>query len=73
MSNPVELSDAQMDAFEAIYNGNYRPVQPLNARVFLETGPQILPESGGLTFPIVGILFGLGGLTTAVGFYLRRR
>jgi carbonic anhydrase len=73
MSNPVELSDAQMGAFEAIYNGNYRPVQPFNARTFLETGPQALPVSGGLAFPVVGILLGLGGLTTAVGLYLRRR
>jgi hypothetical protein len=78
MSHPVELSDAQMAAFEAIYNHNYRPVQPLNARAFLEstfpeTGPQALPESGGLAFPVVGILLGLGGLSTGIGLYLRRR
>jgi carbonic anhydrase len=78
MSNPVELSDAQMAAFEVIYNRNYRPVQPLNARTFLEstfpeTGPQALPESGGFAFPVVGILLGFGGLTTVVGLYLRRR
>jgi carbonic anhydrase len=73
MSNLVELSDAQMVAFEAIYDHNYRPVQPLNARTLLETGPQTLPESGGFAFPLVGLLLGFGGLTAAAGLYLRRR
>ncbi|MFC1974844.1 carbonic anhydrase [Chloroflexota bacterium] len=73
MSNPVELSDAQMVAFEVIYDYNYRPVQPLNARTFLETSPQTLPESGGFAFPIAGVLLGLGGLMTVAGLYLRRR
>ncbi len=76
MSNPVELSDVQVTAFEQIYNGNYRPVQPLNDRPFLVTSqiePETLPESGGAVFPIAGILMGLGMLTTATGLYLRRR
>jgi len=37
MSNPVELSDAQIAEFEAIYDYNYRPVQPFNERTFLVT------------------------------------
>jgi carbonic anhydrase len=43
MSNPVELSDAQVATFEEIYSGNYRPVQPLNDRTFLITS-QMEPE-----------------------------
>ncbi len=34
MATPVELSGAQISAFEAIYSGNYRPVQPMNGRAF---------------------------------------
>lgn len=30
--NPIELSQDQIDAFKAVYNGNARPVQPLNER-----------------------------------------
>lgn len=32
MSEPVTLSAAQIDAFTAAYEGNFRPVQPLNGR-----------------------------------------
>lgn len=32
MANPVEMSDAQLSALEAIYNNNSRPIQPLNNR-----------------------------------------
>lgn len=32
LENPVELSAAQIKAFEAAYSGNARPVQPLNGR-----------------------------------------
>jgi carbonic anhydrase len=35
--NPVEMSQAQIDVFRAVYNGNHRPVQPLNARQILST------------------------------------
>ncbi|MCL7474590.1 MAG: carbonic anhydrase family protein [Methanosarcinales archaeon] len=34
MSNPVELSPEQIDAFREIYSYNYRPVQPFNDREF---------------------------------------
>ncbi|MBW6516984.1 MAG: carbonic anhydrase family protein [ANME-2 cluster archaeon] len=34
MSNPVELSPEQIDAFREIYSHNYRPVQPFNDREF---------------------------------------
>jgi len=32
MSTPVEISDAQLKDFEAAYNGNNRPIEPLNGR-----------------------------------------
>ncbi|MFQ5578860.1 MAG: carbonic anhydrase family protein [Anaerolineae bacterium] len=75
MSNPVELSDAQVSAFEQIFDHNYRPVQPFNARSFLLTSevPATLPETGGAAFPLVSVLLGSGLLTAAAGLYLRRR
>jgi carbonic anhydrase len=76
MSNPVELSDAQISAFEQIYNGNFRPTLPMNARSFLLTAdmaqPAQLPATGG-AFPLVSVLLSLGALSTAAGLYLRRR
>ncbi len=75
LSTPVELSEAQVAAFEKIYEGNYRPVQPFNDRTFLEASaaPQTLPQSGGVAFPVAGVLTVFGGLTAAAGLYLRRR
>jgi carbonic anhydrase len=76
LNNPVELSDAQISAFEAIYDHNYRPVLPLNARTFLITAeepPETMPETGGAALPIEGLLLGLGALTAAAGVYLQRR
>lgn len=36
LNTPVELSGTQISAFEEIYSGNNRPVQPLNDRTFVE-------------------------------------
>ncbi|MCP4363297.1 MAG: carbonic anhydrase family protein [Chloroflexi bacterium] len=77
MSTPVELSDAQISAFEQICNGNYRPVQPLNARTFPQAGevtPQTLPVSGGQPFPVTNVLVGVGLLVAVAGLlFLYRR
>jgi carbonic anhydrase len=35
LSNSVELSKAQIEAFQAIYSNNNRPIQPLNDRKFI--------------------------------------
>ena len=35
MTQPVTLSAAQIATFNALYDGNYRPVQPLNDRVLV--------------------------------------
>lgn len=84
LSTPVELSDAQLASFEQVYSANYRPVQPLNDRAFLETAsmtsepagdiaPATLPESGGQPFPTVAFLAAFGVALTAIGLFLRHR
>ena len=35
LTTPIEMSEAQIAAFKAIFNGNNRPVQPLNGRKLL--------------------------------------
>ncbi len=35
LREPVELSAGQIAAFKALYTGNARPVQPMNARDFI--------------------------------------
>jgi rhodanese-related sulfurtransferase len=35
--------------------------------------PTTMPETGGLPFPVEGVLVGFGALTAAAGLYLRRR
>ncbi|MGD2205805.1 MAG: rhodanese-like domain-containing protein [Anaerolineae bacterium] len=35
--------------------------------------PETMPETGGLPFPVEGVLVGFGALTAAAGLYLRRR
>jgi rhodanese-related sulfurtransferase len=37
------------------------------------TTPEALPETGGLPFPVEGVLVGFGALTAGAGLYLRRR
>ena len=37
LNTPVELSDAQVNAFQQIYHNTYRPTQPFNDRQFLVT------------------------------------
>lgn len=40
MTTPIEMSEAQIAAFKAIFDGNNRPVQPLNGRKLLvDAGP----------------------------------
>lgn len=80
MNTPVELSDAQITAFEQIYDHNCRPVLPFNARTFLlssevgATAPT-LPDTGDpLGFPVEWVLIGVGALGLGgLGYALRRR
>ena len=62
MAAPVELSTSQIAAFRSIYDNNYRPVQPLNARTFLLTSalpPAVLPGTGAAADPIPAASLGL--------------
>ncbi len=38
-----------------------------------EAAPETMPETGGLPFPVEGLLVGFGALTAGAGLYLRRR
>jgi carbonic anhydrase len=86
MNTPVQLADAQVSAFQQIIHENARPIQAINERSFLETStmgttesvattetPAALPATGGVVFPVEGLVFGLGLLTTLTGLYLLRR
>lgn len=83
-SQPVQVSDAQIAAFTAIFDNNFRPVQPFNDRQFLVSAqmemepamePATLPVSGGEPWPIADLLAGLGGvfLVSGAGLFLYRR
>ncbi len=82
MNTPVELSDAQMAAFEAIYDGNYRPVQPFNDRTFLLTSgvgaaPEELPATGADLMSLIPFGLALAGTASlsggVAGYVVRRR
>jgi carbonic anhydrase len=76
LSTPVELSADQLAAFTAIFDNNYRPVQPLNERTFLtsaQIAPESLPETGGGTFPGAALVMGVGALAVVTGVHLYRR
>lgn len=44
MNTPIELSDAQVGAFQAIFKMDARPIQPLNGRSFLMTASMTTPS-----------------------------
>jgi carbonic anhydrase len=68
MNTPVELSDAQIAAFTAIFKNDERPVQPLNARTFLVS--LTLPKTGDGVVTLDGALVGAGGLLIMGGLAL---
>jgi LPXTG-motif cell wall-anchored protein len=62
----------------ARYDPATSPDYPLEGAAAEETAaettqPAELPETGGMAFPVEGILLGFGALTAATGLYLRRR
>ena len=78
MTRPVQLSEAQIAAFKAIFPQNARPVQPFNDREFLTTAslaatPETLPSTGGIPVSTGAMTVGLGLLMTTAGLYLRSR
>jgi len=79
MTNPVELSEAQVAAFDAVMYDDYRPVQPFNARAFLlssEVAPAVMPTTGGdplATAPFGLVLAGMALLGIGLAIYAVRR
>lgn len=74
MTTPVQLSDAQMAAYEKVFPNTARPVQALLGRVFLLTSARAtLPSTGADTFSQVAVLLIIGLLTLTVGASLRHR
>jgi carbonic anhydrase len=81
MHTPVTLSSAQIAAYDALYPDDYRPLQPLNSRIFqLLAAPAGggaipgMPISGGLD--LAGALAALALLASAclgTGLALKRR
>lgn len=65
MSTPVELSQAQIDAFKAIFPENARPVQSLGDRTF--SFISTLPQTGADIFAATWLLIGAGFVTLASG------
>lgn len=60
MTEPVEVSSEQIAAHNAIYSGNARPTQPLNAREFLAAQDELtMPATGGP--PITAAVAVVGG------------
>jgi carbonic anhydrase len=68
MNTPVELSDAQIARFTAIFQHNQRPVQPFHTRIFLV--PMTLPMTGGVLVRLDSALVGAGVLMIAAGLAL---
>jgi len=54
MNEPVEVSAAQIAAFTAIYDHNFRPTQAMNGREFIVgQAPSTLPTTGGSWFQVL--------------------
>jgi carbonic anhydrase len=73
MSSPVQVSDAQLAAFQKLFAHDNRPVQPLNGRQFLvssRVAPLQLPRTGA---PGLEQLAASAGLLAAAGLLLRGR
>ena len=72
LSTPIELSGAQIDAFEAIMHDNNRPVQPLNERGFILASameaPEAMPTTGaGETSLAPALAIVLGIISISIG------
>jgi carbonic anhydrase len=78
MKNAIEASADQIAAFKALYTGNARPVQAMNARSFMSAGaadamkPVALPKTGEQD-PLLARLMLLGTAMVLAGLGFRRR
>lgn len=76
MQAAVELSDAQIAAYTKIFADDFRPVQPLGKRQFLQasSAPASLPTTGaGIPLGTQEMVAGAGGLMLLAGLMLRLR
>lgn len=75
MVNPVTISADQQAAYNALYTGNFRPVQPMNARSFYMGGaPTGLPVTGGLmVVSILWLMTASGLVVLGIVWMVRRR
>lgn len=71
MNTPVELSDAQIAKYTAIYSANARPLQPFNSRTFVLT--LTLPVTGAASLSFDAVLLLAGALLMLAGLTLLRR
>ena len=54
MTNPLEMSEAQIDAYMKIYDNNYRPIQDFNDRTFFVGGQPVETEATPVGMPTTG-------------------
>jgi hypothetical protein len=78
LAEPVELSAAQIAAFRVLYDGNNRPVQPLNGRTFLISSnlpPAALPTTGAPVMAgapvMLALVMGVAGCLLAGAILLK--
>lgn len=71
LNTPVELSDAQIAEYTAIYNANARPLQAFNARAFVLT--LTLPVTGDVSMTFDAVLLVAGALLMLSGLVILRR
>jgi rhodanese-related sulfurtransferase len=66
---------ASVDSYGYTFEGTATAgaTQAATAAATPEATPAAMPETGGLPFPVEGVLVGFGALTAAAGLYLRRR
>lgn len=73
LAEHVELSAAQIAAFRELYDGNDRPIQPLNDRAFLvnsDLPPAVLPIAGAPAKP--ALVAGVAVLLLAAATMVKR-
>jgi hypothetical protein len=69
----VKYFNPETHAFGYPYEGTAADADPEAPAASEPTAPETLPVSGGMPFPVEGVLVGFGALSAAAGLYLRRR
>jgi rhodanese-related sulfurtransferase len=69
----VRYFNPETNSFGYPYVGTAAGGETTTPEATAEPTPETSPETGGVPFPVEGVLVGLGALTAAAGLYLRRR